>query len=500
MTMKRLRPLAGLLLAWAALSSTLAQQTSPSPSPAPLNETEDVARLTGRLDGRTPRQTYTFDGSRGEVVRLSLRATSGDLDPVLSLYDPQGRLVLARDDAAEGLDVRANATLPSDGPYLLVVGRWGYGLGSTEGDYELSVERLGVLAAQGSTLRYGVPIANLITNTEFEWYYTFRARQGDILNIELVRSSGTLDPVLKILDSDQFLLDSNDDEGPDTRNAAIRNFFVERDGVYIVVATRYGEAAGDSVGSFVLTVSEADSSGVGNSPRAPAPIAYGQTLEAPLDSRQAVRYYRFIGEENDLISASAEQRSGRLDPTLTLADADMQPLRSDDDGGGGKNARLERIRLPYSGVFHLIVGRFDDNQGTFRLGLRRVGTAFEGIDPTMPRLVYGTTVQDAISDADPSSQYAFWGEAGDVVTIRMARSSGTLEPVLELLDSSGRRLFRADGTGAVVGFERLALSASGTYIIYARRYEGSMRPSGTTGEFRVTLALIERQTPPTLTP
>ena len=484
-----------LLLAWASIGLSLAQ--SPSPTPAPLNETEDAARLTGRLDARTPRQTYTFDGSRGEVVRLSLRAINGDLDPVLSLYDPLGRLVLARDDSAEGEGVRANATLPSDGPYLLVIGRWGYGLGSTEGDYELSVERLGVLAAQGSTLRYGVPVTNLITNTEFEWYYTFRARQGDILNIELVRSSGTLDPLLKVLDSERFLLDSNDDEGPDTRNAALRNFFIERDGVYVVVATRYGEAAGDSVGSFVLSISEADSSGVGNSPRAPAPIAYNQTLEASLDNRQSVRYYRFIGEEDDLITASAEQRGGQLDPVLTLADADMQPLRSDDDGGGGKNSRIERFRLPYSGVFHLIVSRFDDRPGTFRLGLRRVGTAFEGLDPTMPRLVYGTTVQDAISDADPSSQYTFWGEAGDVVTIRMARTSGTLEPVLELLDDRGRRLFRADGTGAVVGFERLVLPATGAYIVYARRYEGSMRPANTTGEFAVTLALIERQAPPT---
>ncbi|MCS6835906.1 MAG: PPC domain-containing protein [Anaerolineae bacterium] len=495
--MKTARRVLSLLLAWIVVGLSLAQ--TPTPTPAALGAAEEAARLTGRLDARTPRQTYTFDGSRGEVVRLSLRATSGDLDPVLSLYDPLGQLVLTRDDSAEGLDVRANATLPSDGPYLLVIGRWGYGLGSSEGDYELSVERLGVLAAQGSTLRYGVPVTNLITDSQFEWYYTFRARQGDILNIELVRSSGTLDPLLKVLDSDRFLLDSNDDEAPDTRNAALRNFFVERDGVYVVVATRYGEAAGDSVGSFVLTISEAASSGVGNSPRAPAPIGYNQTLEASLDNRQSVRYYRFIGQEDDLITASAEQRSGRLDPVLTLADADMQPLRSDDDGGGGKNARIERFRLPYSGVFHLIVSRFDDNQGAFRLGLRRVGTAFEGFDPAMPRLLYGTTVQDAISESDPSSQYAFWGEVGDVVTIRMARTSGTLEPVLELLDDRGRRMFRADGTGEVVGFERLVLPATGAYIIYARRYEGNMRPANTTGDFRVTLALIERQPPPTPT-
>jgi len=490
---------AALALAWAMLSLSLAQEASPTPPPAALNEAEVAALLIGQLDERTPQQTYSFNGSRGEVVRLSLRATSGDLDPILSLYDPQGRLVLSRDDSMQGLDVRSNATLPSDGPYLLVVARWGYGLGSSAGSYELEVERLGVLAAQGSTLRYGVPVTNALTNRDFEWYYTFRARQGDILNVEMVRSSGTLDPLLKILDSEQFLLASNDDD-QDTRNAAIRNFFVEQDGVYIVVATRYGEAAGESVGSFVLSITEADSSGIGNSPLAPAPLGYNQSLEASLDDRQDTRYYRFIGEEDDLVTASAEQRGGRLDPTLTLADADMQPLRSDDDSGGGKNARLERLRLPYSGVFHLIVGRFNEEDGAYRLNLQRVGTAFEGIDPAMPRLVYGTTLQDAISEDDSSSQYAFWGEAGDVVTIRMARSSGTLEPVLELLDADGQRLFRADGTGAVVGFERLTLPSSAAYIIYARRYEGSLRPSGTSGEFSLTLALIERQVAPTPTP
>lgn len=488
--MPRLSHVGIVLLCLLGLSGLSRAQSATATPPS----VESGTRFTGRLDNATPRQTYTFEGLRGEVLRLRLSALNGDLDPVLALFDSQGMLVLSRDDSESSTDIFVTLTLQRDDLYLLVVGRYGYGLGTTAGEYELLLERIGIQSIEGASLRYGVPILSTISHAQAQHYFTFRARAGDILDIEMVRSSGTLDPSLKVLDADQFLIASNDDADETTRNAAIRNLFIERDGVYIIVATRYGEEAGDSVGSFVLSVGTADNSGVGNSSRAPANLVYNQTVEGSISAQQVERYYRFSAQEDDLVTISVNQLSGRLDAFVTLADVNLNPLRSDDDSGGGKNARIDRFRIPSTGIYVIIVTRFNgtagDTEGGYRLNLQKQGTAYEGVPADMPRLLYGTSFTDSIRAEDSESLYAFWGEQGDIITARMARSSGTLDPALELLDAQQRRLFRADGTAPIAELTRLTLPYTGVYYLYARRYEGSLRPADTTGEFLMTLVKL----------
>lgn len=267
--MRFLRPCLFLLLL--LLSSTVFSQPREI-NPGESNADQDGV-VSGRLDGDNPRDVFTVEGLRGEVIRFELEATDGDLDPVLSVFDNSGRLTLHRDDSAAGLGVQQDLTIEKTGRYFVAVARFGYSRGTTAGAYELRMTRKGVLSEAGSNLRYSDSVIGTISDANSEVFYTFQAEQGDILTISMARSSGALDPYLKVVDSERFEIAANDDYSRDTRNARIEGLIIERSGVYIIIASRYD----DSAGSFVLSIEEAANSGMGSSRLAPLPLRYGET-------------------------------------------------------------------------------------------------------------------------------------------------------------------------------------------------------------------------------
>jgi hypothetical protein len=453
--------------------------------------------VEGAIDDETPRVVYQMAGSRGAVVRFRLTAIDGDLDPVLTVFQEDGEILFRRDDTLGSRDVESTLTFTENGLLYIVVGRFGYSLGTTSGAYELSIERIGVLSEQGTNLQYGIPITSTITNTQPQIYYTFQADAGDIVTIEMVRSSGTLDPLLQVVDSNRFLIAENDDASGDTRNSRIENLTIQASGTYIIVATRYGEATGESVGSFVLIVGEGPNSGLGNNRQSPQVIFMNQTITAELTDEQYQRYYQFTAERDQIISITMNRASspGQLDTYLILANAGFQPLVENDDSGGGMNSRITQFRIPADGQYNIIATRFERETGTtfgeFTLTLEDNGFAFAGIAEDIPRLLYGTTLQDTITNEDTESLYVFWGNAGDIVTINMDRTSGDLDAVLELLDENQVRMLRDDaGAEQSASIERYTLTYMGVHFIRATRYDGTGRSATTTGNFNLSLARI----------
>ena len=449
--------------------------------------------ITGLLDADNPRDVFFVDGLRGEVIRFELTATDGDLDPVLAVFDDVGQLALFRDDSAGTSGVYHDLTMQRTGRYFVVVGRFGYSLGATSGSYDLRMTRKGVLSERGSTLRYGDSVIGTISDTNAEVYYTFQAEQGDILTISMLRSSGTLDPYLRVVDSDRFVIAENDDQpGAETRNARIDALIIQESGTYIVMATRYD----DSSGSFVLSVEEAENSGTGASPQAPLPIDYGDTRSGSLSPGQFERFYAFDARENDLITISMDRGdSGDLDSFLYLTDSGFTPLAEDDDSGEGQNARIIDFRIPADGKYFIIATRYDGNIGTtsgpYRLSLELLDDPFAGVPPGAVSLDYGTSVTGQINGDNQADTYAFYGRQGEVVSISMTRVDGDLDALLELLNGAQEVVTRNDDRAANdqnALIDHFALPATGTYYIRARRYAGADGNADTVGSYVLVLA------------
>jgi hypothetical protein len=483
--------LPGVLLCCLGLSLlAAAQEDAPPEQPGVLPGT----LLSGTLDDATPRQVYVFDGSRGEVIRFRLATTAGNLDPVLTVFDETGRVIFTRDDLQGSLDIDTTVTIPQTTRYFVVVGRFGYGRGSTQGSYTLALERVGVVSDQGTNLIYGVPVINTISDTQPQVYYTFQAEAGDRVDIRMTRSSGTLDPYLQVVDSGRFVIAENDDDAGDrTRNARLPGLLIRESGTYIVIATRYGQASGDSAGTFVLTINPSENTGsLSAGSLAPVPILANAPVEDVLNDDTFERVYTFNASRDDIISITLNRTGGSLDTRLTLANAALQPVLVDDDGGGGSNARIERYRIPADGVYYIIAGRADGEQGrgrgSYRLEYRREGRAFDGVNPGIPRLEYGAALTDSITADDPDSLFAFWGSAGDVITIAMNRVDGDLDSFLELLDSRQQRITSDDdgGGGQNARLDRYRLPRTDLYYIRASRF-GAGAAAGTTGTYTLTL-------------
>ena len=120
-------------------SNTPTATLTPTPIYAPLGT------LTGHLEvGQTvagsylsqfERHIYTFTGTAGAKITLSMKATSGTVDPTLTLFDPTGQ-PMATDDNSGGdhAALLRDILLPVDGEYIVQA------LGGVTGDYQISLQ------------------------------------------------------------------------------------------------------------------------------------------------------------------------------------------------------------------------------------------------------------------------------------------------------------------------------------------------------------------------
>ena len=113
-----------------------------------------------------------------------------------------------------------------------------------------------------------------------------------------------------------------------------------------------------------------------NTQDGPTLIGYGQTVEGELTADQPTQTYAFDATANDVVTLAMESSGGDLDPFITLLDAQNVQLATDDNSGGGMNARLAFV-IPTSGRYLARVshaaGMFPVNGGRYSLTLTAVG-------------------------------------------------------------------------------------------------------------------------------
>jgi len=471
----------------------------------PLSAQSDEAELvlfnaiiTGRIDNNLPQNTYFFEALRCDFISIKVTATQGDLDPVVSVLNSDGTLLTYQDDSNGNEDVHIRAlAMPNTGQYTLIIGRFGYGMGTTAGNYELIIERIGNGSGFGCALRYGDTVFQVIDSQQPEVFYSFRARMGDLINVTMRRRSGNLDPYIRLIDSNNQILIENDDvPGSDNSLSLLEGFFIPADGTYYIQATRYGFIAGQSTGNFSLSITEAENSGIGNSVLGAIPIDFNMTVEGEINNNQIVRYYRFSARENDLITVSMSRLDGNLDTFIALASATLQEIASNDDiSNETQNSRISDFRIPVTGTYYLIATRYERELGTtngrFRLQLQSQGNAFDEVSSDARRILYGVSLTGNIDNIASDVWYTFYGEVGDVISLTMDRVEGNLDPYIELYTENQVSILAADddsgGGTNNARIDRFTLGYTGIYYIRATRYFGENNPN-TSGSFVLVLA------------
>jgi len=173
--------------------------------------------------------------------------------------------------------------------------------------------------------------------------FLFGLQAGQAIEVTATPVGGS-DPYLKVYDagSGELLADNDDSAGSLAANVKVFSQSARR------LRIEVSNAAGDDAMRFELIVRPSD-----YRPRPAQVIALGQTLSGELDSGEE-QLFRFRAERGQLWEFTLAQGPGsELDPALEVFAGERSggdALASDDDGGGGLNARV-RFLAPASGTY-----------------------------------------------------------------------------------------------------------------------------------------------------
>lgn len=395
---------------------------SVTPTPLTLG-----APVISAITNEQPFEAYTFTAQAGQVVSVELNATSGSLDTVLLLIDPNGNVIGTNDDREQGVTNSAllNTTLILNGDYTVIATRYGQAIGGTQGDYTLTLSgETTVDSASGQTiappdlpnLPNGSVEVSLQWATSADLQLLVRDPQGNSVfdDRPQISSGGTLaangnvnctpaegSPVSYIYWPEGRLPPA----GPYEIEVQYQNqcndttpvqftLNVVVNGVVVLSATEQplpGEryvtsfsigvdgqiAAGE--GGFFGTVQRADSasldylSQIENAPL----LTSGQTVQGDVRLDNKFDVYVFDGQAGEKVTVGMEALNGTLDPLLFLLDPNGVQVAQNDDATSTPataNSLISEFTLPEDGRYIIIAthfgARYGVTSGAYNLTLR----------------------------------------------------------------------------------------------------------------------------------
>jgi hypothetical protein len=263
----------------------------------------------------------------------------------------------------------------------------------------------------------------------------------------------------------------------------------------VIIASRFGGAAGQSSGDFLLSLQPTSRSALGTSALMAIPIEPGTPQQGELTDDRYAQFYRFEGRRDDRVTIRMGRgQQGNLDTLVALTDANLNELVFNDDSSGGQNSTIEDFVLPADGTYFIVATRYQraggETEGLYTLELDNSGSVFVGVADGALRMSYGSTVAGFIDDLDPDQLYVFQGTAGDVITVAMSRSDGNLDPLVTLLDANLTPLAQDDDSAGDQNarIDSFTLPETGLYYIRAARFNDPNGALPTAGSYLLVLA------------
>lgn len=198
--------------------------------------------------------------------------------------------------------------------------------------------------------------------------------------------------------------------------------------------------------------------------------------------------YQFQGQAGQ--SVVIEMRGNNIDPYLVLFDASGRKVAEDDDGAGGKNARL-KVTLPSTGKYTLyansyeigktgsftIAGSLSNNFTSESTGDRRILLQKNGVLGTQSRVL--------ARDGSFFDAFSFNGQAGQVVQIELISSD--FHPYLVLFSPNSRVLQENNGLPSrKQATMTLELPFTGTYRTIVNAFDRTGK-----GSYKLTVQRVK---------
>jgi hypothetical protein len=313
-------------------------------------------------------------------------------------------------------------------------------------------------------------------------------------------SSATFDTYLYLTDASGQVLLEDDDGGGGTNSripSTSGSFTLLGTGAYTIEATSFGVFAIGEVGNYDLNIALNGSS----PPPVCTAIAIGQTITGSLAATDPQSPYRPGRHANCFTltaaggdSAIISMNSPAIDAFLYLISPANEVLTSDDDSGGGTNARIPSLGsfvFPAAGIYTIEATSYAAGEtGGYTLAVAP-GVNVAGCTT----ISYGKIINGSLKTTDPHSLfdatvyadcYAFAGNAGDQIVISL--TSNAFDAYLRVIDASTTIIaFNDDASSGVLPNPTdsqitFTLPATSVY-----RIEATSRTAAATGAYTLSL-------------
>ncbi len=442
-------------------------------TPEPIHNLKPDEPFAGRIDPASQQDLFQFFGEKGQYVTLTMRRTSGNLDPYL--YLSAGGRVDEDDDSGGDRDAEIRVPLPSTRIYTVNTASFA---GRSVGDYTLTL-RIGVQPADepDQELLSGQIARGIINTIGDEDIFTFTAKSGDVAGV-------LLNPAGESTVTARFELD-----GPDGKCVALPNgapgslapgnaacqFIgspgISRPTMLLPSAGRYAlrvRSNGSGVGAYRLTLLL--------TPR--RAVTPGEPLVGRIDEPDAREVFVFNANRGQFVTVNVVRTSGDLRPGVTLYDPNLLSTLAD-RASNGVDALLENYLVSDSGQ-HTVRVTGGGGTGTYQLQLSVVARP----PATEREVCTGRTISGRIDSSTQRDGYFFAGYPG-LVEASVTREVGSnLSTSLELRDANGNEPF---------GFTS---PNSGVWLLSEGKHTLTVAPApGTTGNYDL-FVLVERPIAP----
>ena len=402
------------------------------------------ANMAAQVGGTRVSDRYTVAAKGGQL--LDARMSAEAFDPLLSLIGPGGDLLATDDDSGGGTNARIRYTLPTGGNYTLIASRFE---AATGGDYLISAELAQPPAVTSAQLRLGIQLRGAFTTGDirtiegngFADLYRFDGKAGQTLTVGVTSHAM---PALRVTTPSGELLSV-----PAISAMGESTFTLPQTGGYLfaLVSDRSEDA------SYQLKVVEADAKALAATRTA---LTVGTTFDGDFkpsdrdrpDGQGKVDAFDLEVATSGLYDLSLE--ADELDPVLELQSADGEVIETNDDFGGGTNARIRRPLA--AGKYRVMAMSLGGQNGRYRL--RAEGTAEVPFE--MNAVQMGAVVLGDLSNDDPMLQeinrradiYRLQLKAGEAVTITLR--STDIDSLLRVVDELGATIAQNDDFGEQV--------------------------------------------------
>lgn len=424
-----------------------------------------------------------------------------------------------------GQEYLARLELDTNGEWTLVNGGVNAGL-----DLAAYAAEIGT----ADPIAVGSTVSGIVTNRVPVQAYSFNGSAGTSITVDMRAQSGSLDPFLILLGPDNTPLDSNDDFSDSADARISRNLVVE--GTYTVLAARYGLGIGGTEGEFTLTLTAAEPAEDAGTitPEATATVEGGLpsgAVEVKLEWATNADMQLLVRDPNGdsvyddipVVQSGGilemDGNVGCLEPTTSPVSYIYWPpnrllpgvyeievwYQNTCDDTTPVNFGLS-VNVQGQSVINTSQPASPDSRYVITFTVAPDGTVVAGpggffsmanastlnyqtaLASATP-LAYGQTVSGSITDQRRFVLYSFEGQQGDIVTIGMNATGGTLDTAVYLISPEGIQVAYNDdaapGENRNSVIAKATLVSSGTYYIIATHYGLSF--GGTQGTYTLTL-------------